>query len=183
MVAKKLHEPSDQKEDAALRAGAIADRLARSGVRVTASLPDSWLMPVIAEVSTDQRFSHTNVTREDDAMALAAGAALTNVRSAVLCQNAGALLSTNILAAMVHHHQLPFVILAADRGRVGDGFYYQAYKGSVTTGVMSAIGVPVLEVNSANDDELIEQASEYAWLNRKPVVVLCSRTALLGVAS
>jgi sulfopyruvate decarboxylase subunit alpha len=165
------------------RASAIADRLAAGGIRVTASLPDSWLTPLISEVTSRETFTHTRVTREDDAVAIAAGAALMGTRSAVLCQNAGALLATNMLAAFAHHHQLPFVVVAAERGRAEDGFYYQSYKGQVAYDVLTAAGLVVHRVEGPGDDWLIERASEQAMMHRKPVVLLCSKAALVGEAA
>lgn len=162
------------------RASAIVGRLGAGGVTIAASLPDSWLTPIITEVSAQPTMTHTRVTREDDAASIAAGAALMGARSVVLCQNAGALVATNVLAALAHHHQLPFVILAADRGGPEDGFYYQSYKGAVTADVMAALRLPVHRVSGPDDDWLIERSCEQAWMHRRPVVLLCSRAALTG---
>ncbi|MFS3127929.1 thiamine pyrophosphate-binding protein [Nocardioides sp. Bht2] len=165
------------------RARAITDRLRAGGVEVAAYLPDSWLTPLIDQVIDDPAITHVRVSREDDAMAVAGGAALMGKRAAVLCQNAGMLLSANVLAAFALHHQLPLVIVAAARGEANDGFYYQMYKGQVSADVAAAIGLTVHHVNGPEDDWLFERASEQAWLQRRPVVLLCSRDALLGSAA
>ncbi len=165
------------------RAQAITDRLRAGGVEVAAYLPDSWLTPLINQVIEDPAITHVRVSREDDAMAVAGGAALMGKRAAVLCQNAGMLLSANVLAAFALHHQLPLVIVAAARGEANDGFYYQMYKGQVSADVAAAIGLTVHHVNGPEDDWLFERASEQAWLQRRPVLLLCSRDALLGVAA
>jgi sulfopyruvate decarboxylase subunit alpha len=102
------------------------------------------------------------------------------VRSAVLCQNAGVLLATNVLAAFALHHQLPLVVIAANRGGPDDGFFYQMYKGQVCADVARAAGLTVHHVQGPRDDWLFERAHEQAWLQRRPVVLLCSRAALLG---
>jgi len=169
-------------DTATARSAAIVDRLRAGGVEVAAYLPDSWLTPLIDTVAADDGIRHVRVTREDDAMAIAAGAALMGKRAAVLCQNAGVLLSANVLAAFALHHQLPLVILAAGRGGAEDGFYYQMYKGQVTEPVAAALGLTVHHVDGPDDDWLIERACEEAWLQRRPVVLLCSRDALLGGA-
>lgn len=165
------------------RGAAILGRLRAGGVTIAASLPDSWLTPTIDAVSAEPTIVHTRVTREDDAVAIAAGAALMGARSAVLCQNAGALLAANMLAALAHHHQLPFVILAADRGGPEDGFYYQSYKGAVTADVMAALRLPMHRVSGPQDDWLIERSCEQAMMHRRPVVLLCSKAALTGAVA
>ncbi|MDQ6524952.1 thiamine pyrophosphate-binding protein [Nocardioides sp. LHD-245] len=167
-------------DTATTRSTAIVDRLKAGGVGLAAYLPDSWLSPLIGEVVADPSILDVRVTREDDAVAIAGGAALMGLRSAVLCQNAGVLLSANVLAAFAHHHELPLVVVAAARGGAEDGFYYQMYKGQVTAGVAAAAGLTVHHVDGPADDWLFEKASEQAWLLRRPVVLLCSRRALLG---
>ena len=164
------------------RAVAITERLQAGGVEVAAYLPDSWLTPLISEVHASPAIRDVLVTREDDAVAVAAGAALMGSRGVVLCQNAGLLLSTNVLAAMALHHQLPLVVVAAWRGEPHDGFFYQMYKGQVSDDVARAIGLTVHHVRGAEDDWLFERASEQAWLQRRPVVLMATRQALLGAA-
>ena len=165
------------------RAEQIVSRLSAGGVELAAYLPDSWLTPLIDRVIAEPRITHVRVSREDDAMAVAGGAALMGKRAAVLCQNAGVLLSANVLAAFALHHQLPLLIVAAARGGAEDGFFYQMYKGQVTAGVADAIGLSVHRVDGPADDWLFARASEQAWLQRRPTVLLCSRDALLGAGS
>lgn len=165
------------------RAQVITERLRAGGVEVAAYLPDSWLTPLINQIIAEPAIIHARVSREDDAMAVAGGAALMGKRAVVLCQNAGMLLSANVLAAFALHHQLPLVIVAAARGEANDGFYYQMYKGQVSQGVAEAIGITAHRVEGPGDDWLFERASEQAWLQRRPVLLSCSRDALLGVTA
>lgn len=173
---------TDQSYDGAPadRGQELVDALRRGGVRLTASLPDSWLSGVIDAAERTPDHTHLRVTREDDAIAIAAGASLMGTRAAVICQNAGVLLSANVLAAMAHHHHIPLVVLAADRGGPEDGFYYQAYKGQVTDKVARAIGLTVHRITSTDRDWVIERAVEQACMQRQPVLVLCSKHALQG---
>lgn len=174
---------SSESSLSAARADAIVGRLRAGGIEVAAYLPDSWLTPLIDRVVGEPEIRHVRVSREDDAMAVAGGAALMGKRAVVLCQNAGVLLSANVLAAFALHHQLLLLVVAAARGGAEDGFYYQMYKGQVTAGVADAIGLAVHRVDGPDDDWLFERASEQAWLQRRPTVLLCSRDALLGAAS
>lgn len=164
----------------AVRAATIVRRLKAGGVTIASSVPDSWLGPLIDEVNADHDLRHVRVTREDDGVAVCAGAALMGSRAVLLCQSAGVLLSANTLAAYAHHHQLPLLVVAADRGGPADGYFYQAYKGQVTPGVLTALGLPWHRVASPTDDWLFERGSEQAYVHRRPVVLLCSLAALRG---
>ncbi|MFO1286028.1 MAG: hypothetical protein U1F49_05535 [Rubrivivax sp.] len=82
------------------------------------------------------------LAREDDGVGLCAGAWLGGMRAALICQNSALLLAANVLAAMAHHHQIPFLVLAAQRGSFDDNQYYQMYKGRVAEPLLSALGLP-----------------------------------------
>ena len=160
----------------------IVGALLRSGVEIAASLPDSWLSPLIERITNEPKITHVRVTREDDGVGLCAGASLGGKRAVLVCQNAGLLLSANALAGYAHHHQLPFLVLAVYRGSYEDRFYYQMYKGQVTVPVLEALRIPFHVIDSIDDVGIVEDASREASLARKPVVVLMRRTALLGEA-
>ncbi|MFD6883422.1 hypothetical protein [Rhodococcus sp. NPDC060084] len=159
----------------------IVAALVRARVTVAASLPDSWLTPVIDRVDSTGTIRHVRVTREDDGVGVCAGAALMSARSVLVCQNAGVLLSANALAGYGNHHQLPFVVIAADRGRAGDNFHYQAYKHSATAGVVRALGLRVHTLDTEDDLDLVTAAFDEADMTRRPVVLLCSKRALQGI--
>jgi sulfopyruvate decarboxylase subunit alpha len=165
------------------RAGTIVGKLVEAGITIAASLPDSWLGAVIDAVDDEPSIRHLRVAREDDGAAICAGAALAGQRSVLVCQNSGLLLSVNGLAGFALHHQLPFLALAVARGEQDDGYFYQTYKGQVTTAVLAGIGIPFHRLTGRDDDHIIGEAMNQAWFYRRPVVVLCSRRSLLGEGS
>lgn len=167
------------RDPAVVLLGALAD----AGVGIVASLPDSWLSPLLAAVEADPRMRHVKVTREDDAIGVAAGVALAGGLGAVICQNAGMLVGANALAGYAHLHELPLLVVAAQRGDVDDGFYYQAYKGRVVPPVLDALGVPYHRMRGGADPRLVTAAAEQARLHRRPVVLLLDRESLLGEAA
>ena len=65
------HTVNDKASDVAKR---IADELASCDVKLVASLPDNWLMGVIKQVDSDERFVHVPVNREESAVGLCSGA-------------------------------------------------------------------------------------------------------------
>jgi sulfopyruvate decarboxylase subunit alpha len=164
-------------------AGLIVEALGRAGITLVASLPDKWLSDLLDAVTATPALTHVRVTREDDGMGLCAGAYLGGRKAALVCQNAGLLLSANVLAGFGHHHQIPFLVLAAYRGSYDDAYYYQMYKGRVTEPVLQALGIPHHLVAGPADYHLIEDGVRQADLSRLPVVLLLTQRALLGDAA
>jgi sulfopyruvate decarboxylase subunit alpha len=162
------------------RAPLILAALKSAGIDLISTLPDAWLGELIAEIEADPAMKLVRLTREDEGLGICAGAYLGGRRAAVLAQNAGLLLSTNVLAGLAYHHQIPALMLIANRGGVGDNQYYHAYKGRVTEPVLAAVGVPYHVVNGPEDFHIIAGAWDQAALYRMPVVVLLNRGALFA---
>ena len=162
------------------KAALVVDALKQAGIDLIATLPDAWLTDLIVVIAADPAFTLVRVTGEEEAVGICAGAWLGGRRAAVLAQNAGVLVSVNALAGLAMHHQIPVLLLVAQRGGVDDDQYYQVYKGRVTEPVLDAIGVPHHRVRSVADRGLIGQAQRQANLSRLPVALLFERQALVG---
>jgi sulfopyruvate decarboxylase subunit alpha len=165
------------------RAWAIIAGLKRAGIDLVSTLPDAWLGDLIGALANDPAMTLIRVTREDEGLGICAGAFLGGRRAALVAQNAGLLLSVNVLAALAMHHQIPALILVAQRGGPDDNQYYQAYKGRVTVPVLSAIGVPHHVVAGPEQFHLIEEGWRQSFLCRVPVALLFTRRALFGEES
>ena len=157
----------------------IIVRLKSQDIRIVASLPDQWLKDLIDACEAEPGLQHVRLAREDEGVGLCAGAWLGGVRAALICQNSALLLSANVLAAMAHHHQVPFVVLAAQRGSFDDNQYYQMYKGRVTQPVLHGLGIPHHVLQGPEDLDLVQQGARQAYLNRTPLVLLLRRRALV----
>ena len=94
----------------------IVAGLKRAGIDLVASLPDQWLGDLIARCEADSDITHVKLAREDDGVGICAGAFLGGRKAALICQNAGVLLSVNALGGIAFHHQIPFLVIAAQRG-------------------------------------------------------------------
>ena len=154
----------------------ITHALVDGRIEIVTSLPDSWLTPLIARIDAEPKIQHVRVAREDDGAGICAGAALGGKRAALVCQNAGVLLSTNALSGYAHNHQLGFLVLAVYRGLEDDRFHYQKYKGLVSEGVLAGMRIPVHVVDGPAGLGIIPQAIDEAA--RTPVVVLLRHAAL-----
>ena len=82
------------------------------------------------------------VHREDNAVALAVGTALTGGRAAVLMQNSGFGQSVNVLASLVEPFDVPLGLVVSMRGTGVDGTRENRGMGEVTVPVLDRLGVP-----------------------------------------
>ena len=163
-------------------AAQILAGLKRAGIDLIASLPDQWLGDLIGRCESDPAITHVKLAREDDGIGMCAGAYLGGRKAALICQNAGVLLSVNALGGMAFHHQIPFLVLAAHRGCFDDGYYYQMYKGRTTVPVLEAMGLPYYVIDGPEQFPLIEQGAKQSYLSRLPLVLLLRRRALVAPA-
>jgi sulfopyruvate decarboxylase subunit alpha len=159
------------------KAAAIVAQLQAAGIDLVATLPDAWMTGLIEALAATPGMTLVRVTREDEAVGICAGAWLGGRRAAVLAQNAGVLLSVNTLAGLAMHHQIPVLLLVAQRGGIDDDQYYQAYKGRVTAPVLEAIGLPHHAIDGPQHYGRIGQAWRQANLARVPVALLMARAA------
>jgi sulfopyruvate decarboxylase subunit alpha len=166
--------------DGKAKAGLVLAALKAAGIRLVATLPDSWLSDLIDAIAADPMMTLVRVTREEEAVGLCAGAWLGGRKAAVLAQNAGVLLSVNALAGLALHHQIPLLLLVAHRGGAEDNQFYQVYKGRVTVPVLQALGLPHHWVRTADDYRQIALAERQSQLTRTPVLLLFDRLALLA---
>lgn len=158
----------------------ILASLKSAGITLVASLPDQWLGDLISCCDADPKITHVKLAREDDGVGICAGAFLGGRKAALICQNAGLLLSVNALGGMAYHHQIPFLVLAAYRGCFDDNYYYQFYKGRTTVPVLEAIGLPYYIIDGPEQFHLIERSAQQSFLMRLPLVLLMRRRALLA---
>jgi sulfopyruvate decarboxylase subunit alpha len=89
-------------------------------------------------------------------------------------------LAINALGGMAFHHQIPFLVIAAQRGAFDDGYYYQMYKGRLTEPVLRAAGLPHYVIDGPEQLHLVEQGARQAFLSRLPVTLLLRRNALVA---
>lgn len=169
-----LHSP------AVSPAAQILAHLKREGVDLIASLSDQWLGGLIAECDADPAITHVKLAREDDGVGYCAGAYLGGRKAALLCQNAGLLLSINALSGVAYHHQIPLLVLASLKGSFETDHYYHLYKGRVTEPVLRAMGLPYHIIDGPEHFGVIGQAARQCFLGRLPLVLLMRERALVN---
>ena len=70
-------------------------------------MPDNVLTPLIKGVTADNYFISVDVTREDEAMGMVAGAWMGGMKGAVMMQTSGFAVAPNALASLLVPYQIP----------------------------------------------------------------------------
>ena len=124
----------------ATRAGAraIAAALEEADVRLVPSVPDTWIGWLVEELRRSSRLRVIDAAREEEAVAIACGAALGGVRAAIVVQNAGLLNCGAVIASLVQLYRIPCFFLVSYRGDERDPVYYHALKGERTEATLAA---------------------------------------------
>jgi sulfopyruvate decarboxylase subunit alpha len=149
--------------------------LEAAGVTLVASVPDSWIGKLMAEVRRSPTIRAVDVAREEEAVAVACGANLAGGRGAVLIQNAGLLNCGGIVAGLVELYRIPCYFIVSLRGDHRDPIYYHAPKGRVTEATLRAWHLPYVMADRRGDlAEQVRRGVEWTVESRGPFVFLIS---------
>jgi sulfopyruvate decarboxylase subunit alpha len=119
-------------------ARAIVRAFEDAGVALVPSVPDTWIGWLMEDMRRSAKLRVVDVTREEEAIAIACGAALCGTRAAVVIQNAGLLNSGAIIGSLVHLYRIPCFFLVSYRGDERDPTYYHVPKGRATEPTLDA---------------------------------------------
>jgi sulfopyruvate decarboxylase TPP-binding subunit len=151
---------------------AIHDGLRAGGIDFAVYLPDSVLHPVMTAVEADPSIDSVVCTREDEGVAIAAGAALAGRTPAVLMEGSGLGLSGLILARTIIHH-VPLLIVASHNRLLGEARSFHAATNLAAEATLTGLGIPHLLVTDRDRlAELVEQAAVTAAAQRVVVGLL-----------
>jgi sulfopyruvate decarboxylase subunit alpha len=159
------------------RAAAIVAGLKKAGIDFVATLPDEKMVELIRTVQSDPELRHIPLCREEEGIAICAGAYLAGRKTAVIMQNAGFLNSCNALTTTSMQFQIPTLLLIYYAGDIGDrGF---TTLGAVTEPVLQAMGIRSYILRQADDiDEILRGAQILADDSKRPVAVLLTKNVL-----
>jgi sulfopyruvate decarboxylase subunit alpha len=160
-------------------ARAIVAALEAAGVTLVPSVPDTWIGWLMEEMRRSSRMRVVDVAREEEAVAIACGAALCGARAAVVIQNAGLLNSGAVIGSLVRLYSLPCFFLVSYRGDERDPVYYHVPKGQTTVPTLEAWGIR--HARAEGPTRIGEQiARGIAWTEeaRAPLVLLFSAADL-----
>lgn len=161
----------------------IAAELARSGVRMVASLPDDWVSGLIRTLDADARFAHVPVSREESAVGLCSGAFLAGLRSVAVMGASGLTTCIYAITKVSFTYQFPLVVFATLRGSIGDPRPHHVSNGLYLSALIDTLGLFHLVVDEPAKIASIPAAIEHAYVMNRPVVVGFSRAVLKGATA
>ncbi|MFC7615900.1 hypothetical protein ACFQV2_22840 [Actinokineospora soli] len=119
------------------------------------------------------------VAREDNAIGIAVGAALTGHCPVVLMQNHGLGPSLGAIAALVMPYRVPLLLAVHVRGEAGGHPAEAALLSRITRPLLDGLGLAVVEFDPARPaDEQVERARDAVRDQRTPTALLIPPTAL-----
>ncbi len=158
------------------RPSEVLDTLRRLGFAVAVAVPDSWLGEILVRIEADPSMRLVRATHEEEALAIACGARLGGVRTALFVQNAGLLSMGTGMVCLAQRYQFPLLILASYRGTPDDPVFYHVPKGRATEPVLNGLRVAYTRADRNRPiGPQIEAAATFAEEASSPFVLLMSR--------
>jgi sulfopyruvate decarboxylase TPP-binding subunit len=145
--------------------------LRAGGVDLVVYLPDSVLDGVMASLEADPAITTVVCTREDEGVAIAAGAALAGRTPAVLMEGSGLGLSGLILARSILHH-VPLLVLASHSRGLGERRAFHAAGILAGEGTLIGLGIPYRVVTDPASLEVSVEQAVVTCLGQRCVVGL-----------
>ena len=153
-------------------AEAIHRGLRAGGIDLVVYLPDSVLLGAMSVIEDDPAITSLVCAREDEGVAIAAGAALAGRRPAVLMEGSGLGLSGLILARTLLHH-VPLLLIASHNRVLGESRVFHAATNVAGQGTLDGLHIPYLVVtHSADLESWVEQAAVTAVTQRTVIALL-----------
>jgi sulfopyruvate decarboxylase alpha subunit len=120
----------------------LLESLRKNDVDLTIYVPDEVLTPLIRGAEEDPNMEAFAASREEEAIGIAAGAALGGRRSVVLMQSSGYGNSVNALASLAVPYQLPILMIIGERGVLGEFNPVQVPISRAIRPSLDAMGIP-----------------------------------------
>ena len=157
-------------------AAELVGALEASQIKVASSVPDNWITPVIQGLDASKLVSHAPAAREEDALGVCLGAALSGARACCLMQSVGALNCGGALSTLAVSYGVPLVMLISDRGHLGDVTIAHFQKGRAFRPYLEALSIPYYDLQPDFAAlAQIENAYKMAEIGQSPVALLITR--------
>jgi phosphonopyruvate decarboxylase len=151
------------------------------GIRTYASVPCSFLTPLIDYVIGDPGLRHVSAANEGDAVALAAGIALAGGRAAAMMQNSGLGNAVSPLTSLTWTFRLPVLVICTHRGAPGitDEPQHQLM-GGITRELLDLMRLPVRDFPERVEsvEPVLDEAFAHMDRERRPFALLVPKGAL-----
>ena len=149
--------------------------LKRNNVRLIAYVPDKVLAKLIRKVQADDYFTVLNPSREEEALAIVAGAWMGGLRGIALMQTSGFATLPNALASLALPYQIPVLMLVSERGTLGDHQLGQVMVCRTLRPILSCLNIENHDLDCAEDVEFItDKTIQQAFSTQAPAALLIS---------
>ena len=142
-------------------------------------VPDSILGGIIATLM--ERRLYTPAVREDEAVAMAAGAYMAGKVPAVLMQNSGLGTSLNALISLNLIYQQPCLLLVSWRGFQGKDAPEHLVMGQSMTHLLDAVRIPHRTLSEQTIVDDLRWTSQTFMKDRIPVALLLKKGIVKGI--
>ena len=150
--------------------------LKRLGYGMAVAVPDSWLGEILVRIEGEPSIQLVRATHEEEALAIACGARLGGVRTAMFVQNAGLLSMGAGMVCLAQRYQFPLLMLVSYRGTADDPVFYHIPKARATEPVISGLGLAYSRSDRMRPiGPQIEAAATFAEESSCPFALLLSR--------
>jgi sulfopyruvate decarboxylase subunit alpha len=161
------------------RAKVLHDALSGAGIDLIATLPETWLVPLLQVLEQDSAMRVVQVAKEDEAIGIAMGAQLAGSNAAALMQNHGLFSSLNAVLSGAMLYRIPLLLLISDRGHFGERDPWQTEGGRHTRRVLDAIGIERQDlVDPDHAARQVRDAVTLAQASLSPVALLLTHRFL-----
>ncbi|MEV4870595.1 thiamine pyrophosphate-binding protein [Streptomyces syringium] len=116
------------------------------------------------------------VSREDNAVGIAAGAAMAGRSPVVMMQNSGLGQSINALASLVVPYEIPMLLIVSLRGIQPDTTQENLAMGRLTEPLLSDLGIPAERLQADRLAAQVDWARETVCVQRRPAALLVPPT-------
>lgn len=158
---------------------AVYEALKACEVTLVPAVPETWLVHVVRHIEEDPAMTLVRLAKEEEGIAVAAGAHLAGVNSALIMQNHGLLASINPIVSLAFLYKIPLLMLISYRGDFGERDPWQTQGGLMTEPVLRALNIPFRYLTSAADAQrVIREAQALSNAALHPIAVLLSRELL-----
>ena len=144
-------------------------------------VPCSYFKEFLSYLASQEEttIKHLYATREDEAIAIAAGVALSRKRALIYMQNSGLGNIGDALTSLVQLYDLPMLILVSYRGlKEDEDFPEHSIMGEINNSLMDTLNLHYWDLNENNWQISMKKAITLMHEQSSPVVLLVKKGVL-----
>lgn len=153
----------------------IVDTMLSEGIDFVCSMPCVMLAGVLKKLA-QAPVTHIPVTREEEGVGIAAGAALGGKRPALLMQNSGLGNSLNALLSLTRLYRLPLPLIISQRGGKGEKVLAQMPMGKALLNLLKAARIDYVRIKKREDLIKMRRMIHKGLQNNRVTAVILMRT-------